>query len=57
MNSSSLFFFSSFNQIHGKHGKMRPRALKDLTKEHLHMEIQTGEHDPVSGFINISSGF
>lgn len=27
---------------------MRPRALKDLTKEHLHMEIQTGEHDPVS---------
>ena len=27
---------------------MRPRALKDLTKEHLHMEIQTGEHDPVT---------
>jgi len=26
---------------------MRPRALKDLTKEHLNMEIQTGEHDPV----------
>lgn len=35
-------------QIHGKHGKVRPRALKDLTKEHLKLEIQAGEHDPVS---------
>lgn len=27
---------------------MRPRALRDLSKQHLGMTIQTGEHDPVS---------
>ena len=27
---------------------MRPRSLKDLTKEHLQLDIQGGEHDPVS---------
>mmetsp|Transcript_24317 Transcript_24317/g.48774 ORF Transcript_24317/g.48774 Transcript_24317/m.48774 type:complete len:436 (-) Transcript_24317:65-1372(-) len=38
--------YRPYMRIHGKHGKVRPRALKDLTKEHLDMEIQTGEHDP-----------
>ena len=32
---------------HGKHGKWRPRSLKDLTKQHLNLEIQSGEHNPV----------
>lgn len=27
-------------------GKLRPRALRDLAKEHLGLEIQRGEHDP-----------
>eukprot|EP01041_Mallomonas_annulata_P002810 gene2810-5528_t len=27
-------------------GKFRPRALRDLAKEFLDQEIQTGEHDP-----------
>jgi RNA exonuclease 4 len=29
-----------------KKGKFRPRALRDLTKQHLGLTIQTGEHDP-----------
>ena len=27
---------------------MKPRSLKELTKQHLGLTIQTGEHDPVS---------
>ena len=27
-------------------GKFRPRALRDLVKQHFNMTIQTGEHDP-----------
>lgn len=27
-------------------GKWRPRALRDLTREHLGLDIQKGEHDP-----------
>ena len=27
-------------------GKFRPRALRDLVKQHFDMTIQTGEHDP-----------
>ena len=30
----------------GKSTKYRPRALKDLTKQHLKLTIQEGEHDP-----------
>ena len=27
-------------------GKLKPRSLKDLAKQHLGITIQTGEHDP-----------
>ena len=35
-------------QPHGRNGKFRPRALRDLSKQYLQMVIQTGEHDPVN---------
>ena len=37
-----------FMRPHGrKGGKFKPRALRDLTKQHLKLTIQVGEHDPV----------
>jgi RNA exonuclease 4 len=36
-------------QAKGKEGgKMKPRALRELAKQHLNLTIQQGEHDPVS---------
>jgi hypothetical protein len=36
-------------QPHGQvGGKMRPRSLRELTKQYLGLTIQEGEHDPVS---------
>ena len=42
----SLLFLTDF-QMRGKFGKFRPRSLKELSKEFLGKEIQTGEHDSV----------
>ena len=50
LTSASFVNFPFFVclQPHGRGGgKMKPRALRDLTKQHLSMTIQTGEHDPV----------
>ena len=30
---------------------MKPRSLKELTKQYLGLQIQTGEHDPVSSLL------
>jgi RNA exonuclease 4 len=40
--------YRPYMRVHGLHGKLRPRALRDLTKQHLGLVIQAGEHDPVS---------
>ena len=39
--------YKFYMRPHGKKGgKFKPRALRDLTKQHLKMTIQQGEHDP-----------
>ena len=39
--------FAPYMRSHGRNGgKLKPRALRDLTKQFLRQEIQTGEHDP-----------
>jgi len=38
--------YRPYMRVHGLHGKLRPRALRDLTKQHLGLVIQAGEHDP-----------
>ena len=41
-----LFYSLCLVQPHGQ-GKMRPRSLRELTKQYLGLTIQDGEHDPV----------
>lgn len=48
-----VLLFSSTTQVHGRHGKMRPRALKDLTVQFLGIKIQGGEHNPVRNVVLI----
>ena len=39
--------FAPYMRSQGRNGgKMKPRALRELTKQFLRQEIQTGEHDP-----------
>mmetsp|Transcript_25735 Transcript_25735/g.24595 ORF Transcript_25735/g.24595 Transcript_25735/m.24595 type:complete len:398 (-) Transcript_25735:293-1486(-) len=39
--------FKPYMRPHGrKGGKFKPRSLKELTKQHLGIQIQSGEHDP-----------
>ena len=39
--------FAPYMRSQGRNGgKLKPRALRDLTKQFLRLEIQTGEHDP-----------
>ncbi len=41
--------YKPYMRPHGrKGGKFKPRALRDLTRQHLKKTIQEGEHDPVS---------
>lgn len=41
--------FAAYMRPKGPHGgKLRPRSLKDLTKQHLGLDIQGGKHDSVS---------
>lgn len=40
-------YFYHFKPHGRKGGKFKPRSLKELTKQHLGIQIQSGEHDPV----------